>query len=73
MLDPKHRYGSSLKYYHKAWTEDETTQDNFYKWLDRGNGKDLSLPECSREQLEKDRITCVCGPRSLPSSRRAPC
>ena len=22
--------------------------------LDRGDGKDLSLPECSREQLEKE-------------------
>ncbi|KAI0830587.1 hypothetical protein BC628DRAFT_1354718 [Trametes gibbosa] len=25
--------------------------------LDRGGGKDLSLKECPREQLEKERIT----------------
>ncbi|KAH8835753.1 hypothetical protein DL96DRAFT_1575466 [Flagelloscypha sp. PMI_526] len=35
--------------------EDDTT-DNFFRWLDRGGGKDLSLDECSRERLEKERI-----------------
>lgn len=62
MLDPKHRYGSNLKYYHKAWEDDDESHDNFYRWLDRGKGKDVSLPECSREQLEKERITYVACP-----------
>jgi hypothetical protein len=59
MLDGRHRYGSNLKWYHKAWEADEETRDNFFRWLDRGAGKELSLPECSREQLEKERITWV--------------
>ncbi|CAE7213769.1 unnamed protein product [Rhizoctonia solani] len=55
LIDGKHRYGSNLKFYHRKWQEEDTT-DNFFKWLDHGGGKDLSLPECSREQLEKERI-----------------
>ncbi|KAF7436724.1 hypothetical protein PC9H_003557 [Pleurotus ostreatus] len=37
------------------WVE-EDTQDNFFKWLDKGAGKDLSLKECPRSQLEAERI-----------------
>ncbi|KAG8699931.1 hypothetical protein FRC08_005027 [Ceratobasidium sp. 394] len=61
LTDGKHRYGSnrestpSVKFYHRKWQE-EDTEENFFMWLDRGGGKDLSLPECSREQLEKERI-----------------
>ncbi|CAE6525112.1 unnamed protein product [Rhizoctonia solani] len=71
LIDGKHRYGSNremfhyvclrgtepgvIGYYHKKWQEEDTTE-NFFKWLDHGGGKDLSLPECSREQLEKERI-----------------
>jgi hypothetical protein len=35
------------------------TSDDFFARLDRGEGKDLSLPELAREQLEKERITSV--------------
>ncbi|CAL1695249.1 unnamed protein product [Somion occarium] len=56
LIDGKHRYGSNLKYYHRKWQESDTTE-NFFNWLDKGGGKDLSLPECSREQLEKERIS----------------
>ncbi|KAJ1310237.1 hypothetical protein OPQ81_006979 [Rhizoctonia solani] len=55
LIDGKHRYGSNLKFYHRKWQEEDTTE-NFFKWLDHGGGKDLSLPECPREQLEKERI-----------------
>lgn len=55
LIDGKHRYGSNLKYYHKAWLAADT-QDNFFRWLDRGGGKDLSLDECPRERLEQERI-----------------
>ncbi|KAG8691930.1 hypothetical protein FRC11_004859 [Ceratobasidium sp. 423] len=55
LVDSKHRYGSNLKYYHKKWQEEDTTE-HFFKWLDHGGGKSLSLPECPREQLEKERI-----------------
>jgi D-hexose-6-phosphate mutarotase len=57
MVDKKHRYGSNLKHYHAAWEEDQNTKDNFFKWLDEGDGKDVSLPECPRDQLDKEQVT----------------
>jgi D-hexose-6-phosphate mutarotase len=57
MVDRKHRYGSNLKYYHQAWSNDKETKDNFFKWLDEGKGKEMDLPECSREQLEREQVT----------------
>lgn len=57
MVDRKHRYGSNLKHYHAAWENDQNTKDNFFKWLDEGDGKEVSLPECPREQLEKEQVT----------------
>lgn len=56
MTDSKHRYGSNLKYYHAYWNEN-CENDNFFHWLDHGEGANLSLPECSREQLDKEQIT----------------
>ncbi|KAJ3480712.1 hypothetical protein NLI96_g8150 [Meripilus lineatus] len=38
------------------WEQDDTTE-NFFRWLDSGGGKTLSLKECPREQLERERIT----------------
>lgn len=55
MVDRKHRYGSNLKPYHAEWSKSDT-KDNFFVWLDEGEGKDLDLPDCSREQLEKECI-----------------
>lgn len=40
--DPLHRYGTRLAPYYKAWLESES-KDGFFKWLDRGDGKDLDL------------------------------
>lgn len=57
MVDRNHRYGSNLKHYHAAWEKDTETQDNFFKWLDEGSGKDLDLPECPRERLDGEKIT----------------
>ncbi|CAD6890805.1 unnamed protein product [Tilletia laevis] len=57
MVDSKHRYGSNLKYYHQAWQEDPNCSQNFFFWLDQGEGKDLSLDSCSREQLDREQIT----------------
>ena len=56
MLDPKHRYGSNLKHYHRYWNTKADTRQNFLQWLDEGDGKDLSLEECPRSQLEEERI-----------------
>ncbi|CBQ72805.1 conserved hypothetical protein [Sporisorium reilianum SRZ2] len=53
MVDRKHRYGSNLKYYHQAW-QDADTRDNFFKWLDQGDGKHVSLDDCPRERLDSE-------------------
>ncbi|KAL1951560.1 hypothetical protein VTO73DRAFT_709 [Trametes versicolor] len=50
------RHPHAVKYYHDRWKH-EDTKENFFRWLDRGGGKDISLKECPREQLEKERIT----------------
>lgn len=57
MLDPKHRYGSNLKHYHRYWNTKADTKQNFLHWLDEGEGKDLSLEECPRSKLEDERIS----------------
>ncbi|KAJ9478205.1 IQ calmodulin-binding motif protein [Pseudozyma hubeiensis] len=57
MLDPKHRYGSNLKHYHRYWNTKADTKQNFLHWLDEGEGKDLSLDECARSKLEDERIS----------------
>ncbi|OAX44203.1 hypothetical protein K503DRAFT_679231, partial [Rhizopogon vinicolor AM-OR11-026] len=44
------------QWYHRRWQQDDST-DNFFKWLDRGAGKNISLEECSRELLEKEAST----------------
>ncbi|KAH0101305.1 hypothetical protein KCU66_g15005, partial [Aureobasidium melanogenum] len=36
MVDQKHRYGSSLRKYHKVWQESDT-KENFFYWLDFGS------------------------------------
>ncbi|KAJ7237921.1 hypothetical protein B0H12DRAFT_986286, partial [Mycena haematopus] len=41
------------KWYHRRWQQEDTTE-NFFRWLDKGGGKSLSLDECPREQLDKE-------------------
>ncbi len=55
MVDQKHRYGSSLRKYHNYWKSQPTSQ-NFFYWLDHGDGKDVELPECDRLRLEKEQV-----------------
>lgn len=55
MVDTKHRYGANLQVYHEAWRR-AATKANFFEWLDHGEGRSLSLPGCSRERLDKERI-----------------
>ncbi|KAG8928800.1 hypothetical protein FRC02_006442 [Tulasnella sp. 418] len=64
LIDSKHRYGSNLKYYHQKWIA-EDTKENFFMWLDKGGGKTLDLPECPREQLEKERIIFLSAEQRL--------
>lgn len=55
MVDQKHRYGANLQVYHEEWQRSGTTQ-NFFYWLDHGDGRQEDLAVCSREKLEKERI-----------------
>ncbi|KAM3415586.1 IQ calmodulin-binding motif protein [Cercospora zeina] len=55
MVDQKHRYGANLQVYHGEWQRSDTNE-NFFYWLDHGEGRLLDLRMCSREKLEKERI-----------------
>lgn len=55
MVDQKHRYGSNLRAYHTEWKK-SGTHENFFYWLDYGEGKNLEVPTCSRERLEKEQV-----------------
>lgn len=55
MVDVHHRYGSNLRKYHAKW-KNRSTHENFFYWLDSGEGKDVSLENCSRERLASMRV-----------------
>jgi len=55
MVDKKHRYGTNLQVYHEEWQR-SITKENFFSWLDHGEGRKLSLRGCSREKLDRERI-----------------
>jgi hypothetical protein len=55
LVDQKHRYGSSLRKYHNYWKTQDTKQ-NFFYWLDEGDGRGVELPECSRERLDREQV-----------------
>ena len=55
MVDQKHRYGSNLRAYHEQWKKAET-HENFFYWLDYGEGKRFEHPTVSRERLEKEQV-----------------
>ena len=55
MVDVKHRHGSNLRAYHTVW-KNSPSNENFFYWLDYGEGKDLDLPHRPREKLEKQEV-----------------
>ncbi|KAJ8113107.1 hypothetical protein OPT61_g4689 [Boeremia exigua] len=55
MVDQKHRYGSNLRAYHDEWKKSET-HENFFYWLDKGEGRNFEHPTVSRERLEKEQV-----------------
>ncbi|KAK0661101.1 IQ domain-containing protein IQM5 [Lasiodiplodia hormozganensis] len=55
MVDQKHRYGSNLRAYHTEWKR-SGTHENFFYWLDYGQGKHFEVPTCSRERLEREQF-----------------
>jgi hypothetical protein len=55
MVDTKHRYGSNLRAYHNEWKKVDTNE-NFFYWLDEGDGKNIEVPTVTRERLDKERV-----------------
>jgi hypothetical protein len=55
MVDQKHRYGSNLRAYHELWKKADT-HENFFYWLDHGEGKRVAHPTVSRERLDTERV-----------------
>lgn len=55
MVDVRHRYGSNLRTYHQEWQRAET-KENFFYWLDYGEGRWVECAGCPRDRLEKERI-----------------
>ncbi|MQL92056.1 hypothetical protein Taro_024676 [Colocasia esculenta] len=61
-IDPRHRYGHNLHLYYDVWFNSESSQPFFY-WLDIGDGKEMNLEKCSRNNLQQQCIQYL-GPVS---------
>lgn len=55
MVDLKHRYGSNLRVYHEEWKRSDT-DENFFYWLDYGEGRNIELDACPRDRLEREQV-----------------
>ncbi len=55
MVDLKHRYGSNLRTYHEQWKKSDT-HENFFYWLDYGEGRLLDVAGCPRERLDREQV-----------------
>lgn len=55
MVDLKHRYGSNLRVYHEEWKK-SNTNENFFYWLDYGEGRKIDLLACPRERLDREQV-----------------
>jgi hypothetical protein len=55
MVDLKHRYGGNLWAYHQEWKV-SATHENFFYWLDEGEGRFLDVTACPRERLDRERV-----------------
>lgn len=55
MVDVRHRYGSNLRTYHQEWQRAET-KENFFYWLDYGEGRQVECAGCPRERLDRERV-----------------
>ncbi|KAM2028737.1 hypothetical protein ACFX1R_042009 [Malus domestica] len=60
-IDPRHRYGHNLNFYHDEWCRCDAGQPFFY-WLDIGDGKEVDLKDCSRSRLQQECIKYL-GPQ----------
>lgn len=55
MVDLKHRYGSNLRTYHEEWKKSDTNE-NFFYWLDYGEGRFIDCAGCPRERLDREQV-----------------
>ncbi|KAM7196130.1 hypothetical protein V8F20_007165 [Naviculisporaceae sp. PSN 640] len=59
LVDVKHRYGLNLFVYYQVWKK-SSTRENFFYWLDYGEGQFLDLAEgeasCPRDKLDRELI-----------------
>ncbi|KAK6583381.1 hypothetical protein PZA11_004457 [Diplocarpon coronariae] len=55
IVDVKHRYGSNLRTYHEEWAQADT-KENFFYWLDYGEGRFIDCQGCSRERLDREQV-----------------
>lgn len=55
MVDQKHRYGSNLRTYHEEWKKSDTNE-NFFYWLDYGEGRNIDMAGCPRDQLDREQV-----------------
>jgi hypothetical protein len=55
MVDLKHRYGSNLRTYHEEWKKSDTNE-NFFYWLDYGEGRFIDCQGCPRERLDREQV-----------------
>lgn len=55
MVDLKHRYGSNLRTYHEEWKKSDT-KENFFYWLDYGEGRFIDCAGAPRERLDREQV-----------------
>jgi hypothetical protein len=55
MVDLKHRYGSNLRTYHEEWKKSDT-KENFFYWLDYGEGRFIDCSGCPRSRLDSEQV-----------------
>ena len=55
MVDLKHRYGSNLRTYHEEWKKSDT-KENFFYWLDFGEGRFIDCSGCPRSRLDSEQV-----------------
>ncbi|MCJ1430380.1 hypothetical protein MMC29_008298 [Sticta canariensis] len=48
-------HGRTSGTYHAEWKR-QSTLENFFYWLDYGEGKDISLPTCPRDRLDREQV-----------------
>jgi hypothetical protein len=65
--EPKHRYGSDLNQFYKAWRQNKVTTDSFVVWMDKLEAGQ-NVPGATKELLEKAKIPSV---KYLKAAERA--